>query len=62
MSEPFMKAGTEIRDDEGNLIATVAADVVSGQIISVDNFIWPGEKPSSSDEIHPAIRRAVNRY
>ena len=55
----ILKAGTEIRDDDGNLVATVRADTEYGQPISVDDFIWPVEKPEPGFPIHPAILRAA---
>lgn len=52
----FAHKGEEIRDTEGNLVATLARDVLSYEPISAEAFILPdGKHPVPGEAIPQAI-------
>lgn len=55
-------SGTEIRDHDGNLIATAKRyiDRLEGWV-GPEDFEWAGAKPVTGERIHPAILRALGR-
>lgn len=60
MAEPRHKAGTEIRDDSGKLIARIVCDVYTGDVVKAEQFEYPdGSRPIVGDEMHPAIARVA---
>jgi hypothetical protein len=55
------KAGTEIKDRDGNLVATLTRDVHIGEIVAANMFILPnGEHPKSGEIMPPAVWEFVN--
>jgi len=61
--KPSVTAGTEIRDDDGNLIATWARDMFPGSAVTVDSLRFEGKTPKVGEPMHPAIRKFLgSRY
>lgn len=62
MAALFASAGTQIRDDEGNLVATLTRDVFAHEIVSPEQFRLPDGSTPSKDAIMPrAVARFINR-
>lgn len=54
------KAGEEIRDADGDLVATLAVDIHVGQVCLASQWILPnGKHPSPTDTVPEAIRDFV---
>lgn len=53
-------AGTEIRDDNGDLVATLPCDIVQGQSVSESQFkLADGTDPIRGELMPPAVVRFV---
>ena len=55
--QPEYPKGTEIRDEQGNLVATLARSIKRYDIIDrLDLLMADGYPPEIGEEIHPAIK------
>lgn len=61
-STVFVKAGTEVRDDDGRVVATVTRDVFRGEPPLPDQFSFAdGRQLSVGEPMPPVIARFVFR-
>ena len=59
--KPFIRAGTELRDEDGELLATLKRDVFTGDMVAKDQFDFAlGHEPNGV-ALDPRLFRAIER-